>query len=281
MTSTLALNSAPPRFPDLLRNWRKSRKLSQTNLALEAGVSQRHLSFLESGRSAPSKEMVLQLATSLALPLREKNALLNAAGFANLYGHNHIDQQELAQAKFALDIILKHHEPYPAVAIDRNWNLLMMNDANVKVFGHFIDPVQVWEDLGGHSPNVLRLVLHPKGLRQYLSEWHELALYFIHSLETDLSINPYNLEARELLNEIRAYPSMPSVLEAPKAFRPYLEVKAKKDDVELSFFTVISTFGTPQDVTLQELRIETFFPADEATESFVRTHALQHRRSSR
>lgn len=266
-----ALSVDRPKFPDLLRSWRKSRKLSQGHLALEAGVSQRHLSFLESGRSAPSREMVVQLANTLSLPLREKNALLNAAGFANMYGHRSIDEQELNQAKRALDILLKHHEPYPAVVIDRNWNLLMMNDANLRVFGHFVDPVGIWNEIGGRVPNVMRLVLHPKGLRPYLVDWFDLALHFIGNLEQELESNPYNSEARELLNEIREYPGMPSESDVTGGFRPYLEMSAAKDGVELKLFTVVSTFGTPQDVTLQELRIETFFPADDATDQFLKT----------
>ncbi len=267
MTSAIAMER--PKFPDLLRSWRKSRKLSQGHLALEAGVSQRHLSFLESGRSSPSREMVLQLANTLSLPLREKNALLNSAGFANMYGHHSIDEQELAQAKSALEKLLKHHEPYPAVVIDRNWNLLMMNEANIKVFGLFVDPIEIWEELGGRVPNVIRLVLHPKGLRQYMTDWHDLANYFVSNLHQELATNPYNSEAKELLNEILSYPDMPTNSEMPGGLRPYLEMSASKDGVELKLFTVVSTFGTPQDVTLQELRIETFFPANEATEAFL------------
>ncbi len=268
MTSSVL--NARPSFPDLLRSWRKSRNLSQGNLALDAGVSQRHLSFLESGRSAPSRQMVLQLANSLALPLREKNALLNSAGFANMYGHTSIDEKQLAQAKRALDILLRHHEPYPAVVIDRNWNLLMMNEANGKIFGLFIDPIKIWQQIGGDTPNLIRLVLHPNGLRNFLIGWQELALYFVSNLQQELNNNPYNSEARELLNEIRQYPDMPAEPDISPAVRPYLEMTARKDQLELSFFTVVSTFGTPQDVTLQELRIETFFPSDEATEPFIR-----------
>lgn len=260
-----------PKFPDLLRNWRKSRKISQGNLALEAGVSQRHLSFLESGRSAPSRQMVLTLASSLSLPLREQNALLNAAGFANMYSHKSLDAEELAQAKHALEIILKHHEPYPAVVIDRNWNLLLMNEANSKVFGHFIDPVSIWQEIGGTAPNIIRLVLHPGGLRNFLVDWHELALYFIANLEAELSNNPYNSEARQLLDEIKAYPDMPNNLNHAEPPKPYLELTATKGDITMSFFTVVSTFGTPQDVTLQELRIETFFPSDSATEEILKS----------
>lgn len=270
MGSVALQHSTSPVFSDLLRSWRKSRKLSQGALALSAGVSQRHLSFLESARSLPSREMVILLANTLSLPLREKNALLNSAGFANMYGETNIDQQELKQARKALEVMLKHHEPYPAVVIDRNWNLLMMNDATAKAFSQIIDITTVWDDIGGGAPNILRLTLHPRGLRQYLVDWQDLALYFMESTELELSQNPYNSEARELLNEIKSYPDMPERTKLPDTFRPYLSVDVKKGDLELSFFTVISTFGTPQDVTLQELRIETFFPANESTDAHLK-----------
>ena len=270
MTSAALHISSPPKFPDLLRSWRRTRKLSQGTLSLNAGVSQRHLSFLESGRSSPSREMVILLASTLSLPLREKNALLNAAGFANMYGHSNIDEGEMKQARHALEVMLNHHEPYPAVVIDRNWNLLMGNEANARIFGKFIDAATVWKDIGGHPPNVMRLTLHPQGLRQYLQNWQDLALYFIESLEIELSLNPYNSQARQLLDEVRSYPGMPTTPLPPESFRPYLEVNVVKGDLALSFFTVISTFGTPQDVTLQELRIETFFAANEATEQYLR-----------
>ena len=259
-----------PNFSDLLRSWRKSRKFSQGDLALEAGVSQRHLSFLESGRSSPSRDMVLQLANTLSLPLREKNALLNAAGFANMYGHHQIDEQALGQAKHALEMLLKHHEPYPAVVVDRNWNLLMMNEANARIFGHFVDPIEIWQQIGNAKPNIVRLMLHPKGMRNYLCPWHDLALFFVGNLEQELVANPYNSEARELLTEIQSYPDMPTAPDKQNGFRPYMEIDARHDDLCLKFFTVVSTFGTPQDVTLQELRLETFFPADQTTEEFLR-----------
>lgn len=144
-----------------------------------------------------------------------------------------------------------------------------MNDANVKVFSLFVDPAEVWQEIGGRVPNIIRLVLHPNGLRPHLIDWYDLALYFIANLEKELETNPYNSEAKELIDEIRAYPDMPETKELTGEFRPYLEVTAKKDDIELKLFTVVSTFGTPQDVTLQELRIETFFPAGEATEKYL------------
>ncbi len=270
MTSVALLNQ-PAKFPDLLRNWRKIRKHSQSDLSLTAGISQRHLSFLESGRSSPSREMVLLLANSLELPLREQNALLNAAGYTGVYSHAGIDQEELTQAHHALDVMLKHHEPFPAIVVDRNWNILMMNNANLKVFGEFVNPTTVWQDIGpGKAPNVLRLSLHPKGLRAFTNNWQILGQYFLNNLNSELNSNPYNREARELLDEISNYPDMPDTHLPPDGFKPYLTFELEKPGLKLTFFSLISTFGTPQDVTLQEIRIETFFPANDTTESFLR-----------
>lgn len=271
MTSAAAIQ---PRFPDLLRGWRKARKISQGNLSLDAGVSQRHLSFLESGRSSPSRDMVLKLAESLALPLREQNALLNAAGYASVYPHNDLARDELAQARHALELMLSYHEPFPAIVVDRNWNLLMANEANTRVFALFIDPVSVWTDIapdsGNAAPNILRVTCHPRGLRPYLKNFDELARYFLRQLSDELAHNPYNREARELLDELTGYPDMPEPVHDQQAARPYLALELEKGSVSLESFTMISTFGTPLDVTLQEIRIETFLPANERTEQFLR-----------
>lgn len=271
MTSAAAARIAP-RFPDLLRGWRKVRKLSQWNLALTAGVSQRHLSFLESGRSSPSRDMVMLLAGALELPLREQNALLNAAGFANVYGHTGINQQELKQARHALSVMLEYHEPYPAIVLDRNWNILMTNAANTRVFSQFVDPATVWSDIGtGKAPNIMRVTLHSRGLKPYIANWGEFAAYFVHQLAQELATNPYNSEARELLDEIRDYPDMPDPHIAPRGYRPFLSLELEKGETRFEFFSMISTFGTPLDVTLQEIRIETFFPGNEQTEQAIRS----------
>ena len=216
--------------------------------------------------------MVILLARSLELPLREQNGLLNSAGFASVYSQGNIDEAELEQARHALTVMLKHHEPYPAVVIDRNWNILMMNDANMKVFSLLLDPINVWNDIApGKPPNVMRMTLHSKGLRPFVTNWEELAAYFVNQLSSELATNPYNREARELLDEISGYPDIPDIHFMPTVSKPYLSFGLVKDTLELSFFTLISTFGTPLDVTLQEIRIETFFAADKQTEAFVKS----------
>ncbi len=267
MTSTL---TQAPEFQDLLRQWRKTRKLSQWALADAADISQRHLSFLESGRSNPSREMVLKLSRALELPLREQNSLLHAAGFAPVFSHDSIDAQSLTHAREALEVILKHHEPYPVVVVDRNWNLLMSNDATLRLFAAFGDVAAIWNDVGGDRPNMLRATLHPMGFRRYIRNWETFVDYFKRQLDEELATNPFNREARELLDEINAYPDMPEAAAIPERSAPFLLLELANDEVELRLFTMISTFGTPLDVTLQELRIETFFPADEATAAFFR-----------
>lgn len=264
--------SGSPQFSDLLRNWRKVRKVSQWDLALETGISQRHLSFLESGRSSPSRDMVIRLAGSLELPLREQNGLLSSAGFAAAYSQSSFDADSMQHANHALSIMLKHHEPYPAVVVDRNWNILMMNEANLKVFGLFMDVMGILETISpGKQPNLARLTLHQEGAKPYISNWDEIAGYFLQQLSSELNANPYNTEARELLDEIMAYPDIPDAHFVPSGVTPYIEFKLQNEELDLAFFSVVSTFGTPQDVTLQEIRIETFFASNEATETFLRT----------
>lgn len=269
MQATLA---APPTFPDLLRNWRKSRKYSQFSLSLSAGVSQKHLSFLESGRSHPSREMVASLSTALDLPLREKNALLNAAGFASIYTQNPIDQEDMKQARRALSVLLQHHEPYPAIVLDRNWNILMMNEANIRLFSRLIDPVEIWQKIGGEQPNLIRACLHPDGLKSAIGNWQEFALYFISQLNRELEANPYNSGAKELLNEVMAYPDVPTLGQGLQSKSlPFLSLVLNVDDKQIEFFSMVSTFGTPLDITLQELRIETFFPVNDQTEDYIQS----------
>ena len=269
MTSALA--KATPGFPDLLRSWRKINKISQGALSLETGISQRHLSFLESGRSSPSRAMVIRLAEALHLPLREQNALLQAAGYAGEHLERRLDDNALKQARHALDIMLKHHDPYGCIVIDRNWNLVMMNDATVRFFSHFVDPVTVWADVGGDQPNMMRVTLHEKGFRPYIENLNDFAGYFLRQLEQELANNPFNREAREMLDEFRGYGLVPEIPRTEGSLAaPFLPMKLRKGELQLEIFTMVSTFGTPQDVTLQELRIETFFPANEVTEVFIR-----------
>ncbi|MCB1643878.1 MAG: helix-turn-helix domain-containing protein [Pseudomonadales bacterium] len=258
-------------FSDLLRSWRKARKQSQWSLALDAGVSQRHLSFLESGRSAPSREMVLLLSGCLDLPLREQNILLNAAGFASIFTELGIDRADLEPAKQALTMMLQHHEPYPAVVVDRNWNLVLSNQAMLKLMGVFVDLETVWQDTGtDQTPNIMKLSIHPRGLWPWIANQAQIGWYFQRQISRELSDNPRNVVCRDLLEALdKMMPGLSPANIPPKPDSPYLELRLVKDELKLNFFTMISTFGTPQDVTLQELRTESFFPADNFTARFM------------
>ncbi len=276
MTSTaLSTTQQPParpvQFQDLLRSWRKHRKLSQWDLSLNAGISQRHLSFLESGRSSPSREMVLRLADTLEVPLQEQNTLLDSAGFAPIFREGGLDDDSLAQAKQALEIMLKHHEPYPCLVVDKNWNMLMSNEANIRMFAMFVDPFSIWAEVGDTgTQNLVKLVLHPNGLRRYITNWDMFARYFLHGLQQELRFNPYSVETRALLEEVATYPDLPEDTSITPHNLPFLSMQLKKDDLEINLFSMVSTFGNPHDITLQQLKIETFFPADEATEKTIR-----------
>ena len=261
-------------FPDLLRSWRKLRKLSQWDLSLSAGISQRHLSFLESGRSSPSREMVLKLASTLDVPLQEQNNLLGSAGYAPIFQAAALDDDSLAQARQALEVMLQHHEPYPCLVVDRTWNMIMTNEANLKLFSRFVDPLTVWETIGDPgNMNLARLMLHPEGLRPYVSNWEVFVRYFLHHLRQELRANPYDLTVRGLLEELGTYPDLPDDGDSASTHSPvlpFLAMELVRDDFRVNLFSMVTTFGSPHDVTLQGLRIETFFPADEASEKTIR-----------
>ncbi len=267
------LSEQNPRFQDLLRSWRKLRKLSQWDLSVSAGISQRHLSFLESGRSSPSREMVIKLAASLDIPLQERNSLLGSAGFAAVYQEAPLDDANLAQARQALEVMLKHHEPYPCLVVDRNWNMLMTNEANLKLFARFVDPINVWAKIDDPGEqNLVRLVMHPDGLKPYIVNWSVFASYFVRGLKQELRANPYAIKTRALLDELSDYADVtefdPNDTTAPSM--PFLSMDLQSPDFSISLFSMVSTFGNPHDVTLQQLKIETFFPADEASEKTIR-----------
>ena len=266
------LQEHAPQFPDLLRNWRKLRKLSQWDLSLNAGISQRHLSFLESGRSSPSREMVLKLADTLEIPLQEQNSLLSSAGFAPVYQAASLDDASLRQAREALEILLTHHEPYPCLVVDRCWNMLMTNEANLKLFSNFIDLVNIWDVIGDDgSRNLVKLMLHPAGLKPFVRNWEVFANYFLQGLRHDLRHNPYSVGIRDLLEEVSHYPGLPGPdPELPSPGLPFLTMELASPTLSLKLFSMVSTFGSPHDVTLQQLRIETFFPADEASGEAIR-----------
>jgi transcriptional regulator with XRE-family HTH domain len=255
-------------FGRVLRQWRARRRLSQLDLALSADISSRHLSFIETGRAQPSREMVLRLARVLDVPLRDRNDLLTVAGYAPIYRETRLDAPALSRARRALDHILRQQEPYPAIVLDRHWNVLMANDATARLVARFVEP---GADLG--PANAMRLIFHPRGFRPHIVNWEATAAALIQWLHRDVLSGFADAETRALLEEVLAYPGVPRdwrTLDLDASTAPFLAIDFRRDDLELRYFTTLTSLGTPHDITLQELRIESFFPADEATEEAAR-----------
>lgn len=253
----------------LLREWRAARRVSQLDLALEAGVSARHLSYVETGKAQPSREMIARLADTLDMPLRERNALLIAAGYAPRYAETDLNTPELTQVRRAIDLIVEHQEPYPAFVLNRRWDVLLANRAAARVADFLIG--------GSAHANMLRQFFDPADMRSVVVNWEEVAGDLIRHLHDEIAAAPSDPKARALLDEILRYPGVPSrwvTRELDGAPPPVLTVVFQKDGRELRFFSAITTFGTPRDVTLDELRIECAFPADEATAELCRELAL-------
>ncbi|MBW3657996.1 MAG: helix-turn-helix transcriptional regulator [Actinobacteria bacterium] len=250
-------------FGDLLRGWRERRRRTQLDLSLAAGVSARHLSFLETGRSRPSREMVLRLAEHLDVPLRERNSLLTAAGFAPVYPRRDLDAPELAQVRAAIDLVLRGHEPYPAIAVDRCWDVVGLNRAA----GLFLDGVS--PEALSPAPNAYRLSLHPGGLAPRIVNLPEVAHHLLGRLRHDMEVSG-DPDLAALLDEVSGFPTVRSLPRpVPSRGEVVLPVRLRHPRGELALFTTVATFGTPVDVTVAELALETFFPADERTASLL------------
>jgi transcriptional regulator with XRE-family HTH domain len=261
---TTVEHAAPP-VGQLLRRWREHRRLSQMDLALEAAISTRHLSFVETGRSAPSRDMVLRLSEHLELPLRERNQLLLAAGYAPVYSQARLDAPELAEVRAAVRQVLVGHEPYPAAAVDRTWNLV---DANS---GLAMLTPGVAPELLEPPANAMRLALHPDGLAPRILNLGEWRAHLLARLRRQVAVTADPTLAA-LLEEVRGYPCddpEPEV-EVPGAGEVVTPLRLRHGDGELTFFSTVTTFGTPLDVTVAELAIESFFPADAATAAALR-----------
>lgn len=253
----------------LLKQWRSVRRMSQLELALQAGVSARHVSFVETGRARPSREMVLHLAGVLEVPLRERNTLLEAAGYARYYRETGLSDPELAQVRGVIEFILERHEPYSAVAIDRRWNVLMANRPHERIIAHLLGGRSLDEATAG---NLLRLTFHPEGLRPCIANWDEVARALVDRVHREVG-GSQDEEAEALLEELLAYPGVPERWRVPDLTRPppvAIPIRLRAGDTELALLSAITTLGTAQDITLQELRIESFFPADKATERAIR-----------
>ncbi|HEX6391548.1 MAG TPA: helix-turn-helix transcriptional regulator [Solirubrobacteraceae bacterium] len=251
----------------LIRDWRQRRRLSQMDLALEAGISTRHLSFVETGRSKPSAEMVLLLAERLDVPLRERNQLLLAAGYAPRYGELDLEDPELAPVKRALELVLAGHEPYPACVVDRQWGLVAAN-SGVALLLDGVDPAMLAPPV-----NVLRLSLHPEGLAPRIRNLGEWRGHLLARLEREITLSG-DAALAALRDELIAYPGAPYEENREVAGDIAVPLRVTMPDgAELSFFSTVATFGTAIDVTVAELSIESFFPADGETADYVRERA--------
>jgi len=251
----------------LLREWRAARRVSQLGLALEAGISPRHLSCVETGRAQPSRDLLARLAEALGMPLRERNALLVAAGFAPRYSESPLGTPELARIRHAIECILVQQEPFPAFVLDRHWNILMANQAALRV------NQSVLRGRPAAHGNMIRQFFDPDDLRAAVVNWEEVAGELIRHLHSAVAANPADEAGRALLKEALAYPGVPpgwrtrSLDAAPK---PLLTTVLRGEGRDRAFFSTITTFGTPRDVTLDELHIECCFPSDEETAEWCR-----------
>jgi transcriptional regulator with XRE-family HTH domain len=257
-------------FATLLKQWRDLRNFSQLNLAVTSQVSQRHISFLESGRAKPSQEMVLQLASVLEIPLRQQNLLLSAAGFAAIHTETDLSAAEMTPVRKAIDLILHQHEPYPAFVVDRYWNLLLTNQGATRLLDRFIAPERLQTLFYKEGKiNILRVMLHPQGLRSVIVNWESCTNHLLQRLHRETLIEGESELSTVLLQELMSYPGVAQIWQTathPAQHTLLLNVHLQREDLELKFFSTIATLGTPYDITLQELRIECMFPADEATE---------------
>lgn len=264
----MAATLSPPAAPDvgsLLRSWRRRRRLSQLDLAGEAAVSARHLSFVETGRSKPSRELVLHLAEHLHVPLRERNTLLLAAGYAPTYRQTPLDDADMAPVREALDTILAGHQPFPAIVVDRHWDLVTANASALAlltqgVAGHLLAP----------PANALRVSLHPEGMAPRIDNFSAWSTHLVDRLrrEAETYGDP---RLAELHAELCGYPGVAGSPEpVDTAGRLFVPLRLRADEGMLSFFSTVATFGTARDITVEELAVESFFPADGATAAILR-----------
>jgi len=270
MTATVrSLHETPLDFGGLLREWRQHRRMSQLDLSLNSGISQRHISFLETGRSRPSRPMVIGLADALGIPLRERNALLECSGFRAAYSEGSLDDHAIALFREALQLAIEHHEPYPAVVLDGRWNLVMINQGALRFFSHFIDPFAALAAIGNPPTfQMVRLCLRDEGFRPFIRNWTELVYSFLQRARQALLHNPGDLALRQLIEEILTHPDTPARWQAPDwKTPPSPAINMVLDDGRdsWSLFTMLAHFGSPQNVTIEELSVELFYPADAST----------------
>lgn len=254
-----------------LKDWRAARRMSQLDLATEAAVSQRHVSFLETGRAKPSREMVIHLAIALEVPLRERNAMLAAAGYAPEYPETQLAAPALDQVRGILATVLRSHEPFPAIVVDRGWDVVLANEAALRFTTAMIDPSS---PVAAEGMNAVKLILHPEGVKDFIVNWAEVATAALRRLDHELATRPTDAVLRALRDELLTYPDV-AELKAhpvhPAASDLLVPFHYRIGAVELRLFSTIATIGEAHDITLEELRLETFFAADAQTEELLRS----------
>jgi transcriptional regulator with XRE-family HTH domain len=256
----------PNELGALLRHWRDMRGRSQIELSMDTGVSQRHISFIESGRSTPSRQTLMDIAQGLDIPLRERNALLLAAGYAPIYSEGAWNAHEMHSVNSALRRILRQHDPFPALVLDRYWNVLMTNESAPRFFNCFVDMA------ARQGPrNMLRLMFDPQGMRPFVANWESVARSLIQRVYRESVGRVVDDQTRELLAALLAFPDVKAEWPTHEALdasaTPVIPMSFIKDGLVLNYFSMVTTVGTPQTVAAQEVRIECMFPLDEATET--------------
>jgi transcriptional regulator with XRE-family HTH domain len=263
------IKAPPNELGVLLRHWRDMRGTSQLDLSFNAGVSQRHISFIESGRSVPSRQMLMDIAQALDIPLRERNTLLLTAGYAPMYSEASWNSREMQSVTNALGRILRQHEPFPAVVMDRYWNVLMTNESAPRFFNCFVDMA------ARKGPrNMLHLIFDPDGMRPFVADWEGVAKSLIQRVYRESVGRVIDDQTRQLLAALLAYPDVQAGWKAQNVLSasssapamPVIPIGFVKDDNVLNYFSMVTSVGTPQSVAAQELRIECMFPADDETE---------------
>jgi transcriptional regulator with XRE-family HTH domain len=247
----------------LLRHWRAARGKSQLDLSLDTEISQRHLSFIESGRSVPGRETLLIIAQVLDIPLRERNTLLLAAGYAPVYSESVWNASEMQSITKALERILRQHEPFPAVVMDRYWNVVITNDAAPRFFNCFIDM-----SARKGPRNLLHLMFDPKGMRPFIANWEHVIRELFQRVHRESVGRVIDEKTKELLESLQAYPDVKTELEKPSSLSstPVIPIGFVKRGKTLNYFSMVTTVGSPQSITAQELRLECLCPADEGSE---------------
>ena len=248
---------AVPLLGELLRYWRQERGKSQLGLSMDTGISQRHLSFVESGRSAPSRDFISIVSDALNIPLRERNVLLLASGFAPQYSEQSLDAEQMATVTGAIDRMLQQHEPHPALVLDRHWNVVRTNEAAPRFFSSFVDL-----EMRPKPRNLLDLMLDPAGMRPFVEDWEMVAAGLLQRVRREAVGQVVDAALQELLKRLHKYPGIEGLkpLLAPQS--PVLPVTFRRGNQRFSYLSLITTVGTPQCITAQELRVECMFPTD-------------------